>query len=239
MKNNLLFCENCNELTENDVCPKCGAPTRAPQNDDMCFVQELSGINADMYADALSNNDIEFVHMPSFSVNVTSAPALQGVNYYNTPSSYKFYVHFADFDQAWDTLNAIFGNNAETDYNDDPASAIDRLVKVIVDRPLGSVHPEHPDIKYGLNYGYVEGVMGGDGEEEDAYIIGVNASLSRMSTFDGYVIAVIVRKNDVETKWVVAPIYAGDARYAPKYTKEQIASAVNFQEKFFDIEIIM
>lgn len=231
MKNNLLFCENCNELTENDVCPKCGKPTREPQDNDMCFVEELGDLGKSMYSDALSNNDVPFIAMPIH----------EGFSRMNTPVGYKIYVRYDNYDKATEILNTIFSDrDAPQEVNlDDPASAIDRLVKVVVERPLGSVHPEHPDIKYGLNYGYVEGVIGGDGEEQDAYIIDVNLSLPRMSAFEGYVVAVIVRKNDVETKWVVAPIYAGDARYAPKYTKEQIASAVNFQEKFFDIEIIM
>ncbi len=69
--------------------------------------------------------------------------------------------------------------------------------------------------------------------------MGVNYPLERGAEFCGYVIAVIIRKNDVETKWVVAPVYGGISPRTPKYTKEQIAAAVNFQEKFFDIEVIM
>lgn len=231
MNNNLLFCENCNELTENNVCPKCGAPTRAPQDNDMCFVQELSGINADMYADALSNNDIEFVHVPSFSVNVTSAPALQGVNYYNTPSSYKFYVHFADYEQAIDVYQVLFTEQPQELRDED---WIDRIVTVTIDRPRGSVHSRHPNIVYPVNYGYVEGVIGGDGEYQDAYVLDYNLDDVYVGKqMDCFVVAVIRRKNDVETKLVTV----FDPRH--KYTKEQIASAVNFQEKFFDIEIIM
>lgn len=231
MKNNLLFCENCNEFTENDVCPKCGASTREPQDNDMCFVEELGGLGKSMYADALSNNDVPFVVMPIH----------EGFSRMNTPKGYKIYVRYDNYGKATEILNTIFSEqDAPREVNfDDPASAIDSLVKVVVERSLGSRHPEHPDIKYGLNYGYVDGVMGGDGEEQDAYIMGINAPLARMSIFYGYVIAVIVRKNDVETKWVVAPIYGGVAPRTPQFTKEQIASAVNFQEKFFDIEIIM
>lgn len=236
MKNNLLFCENCNELTENAVCSKCGASTREVQDSDMCFVCKLSGIDVNMFSDALTNNEIQFVHIPSFSVDVNDAPALTGVNYYNTPASYKFYVRFADYEQAVEIYNVVL---VQTDEEMRDEDWIDRIVKVIIDRPKGSAHPEHPDIVYELNYGHVEGVMGGDGEEQDAYIIGVNVPLQRLYEFYGYVIAVIVRKNDIETKWVVAPVYGGVSPYTPKFTKEQIAEAVNFQEKFFDIEIIM
>lgn len=30
------------------------------------------------------------------------------------------------------------------------------IVKVIVDRPMGTYHPEHKDMFYPINYGYVE-----------------------------------------------------------------------------------
>lgn len=230
MNTNLLFCDNCNELTEQSTCSKCGKPTREPHDNDMCFIQELSGINADMFADALSNNDIEFVHVPSFSINVVSAPALQGVNYYNTPSSYKFYVRFADFDKARETLEVLFGGIDEELSDED---WIDRIVTVTIDRPKGSVHPNHPDIVYPINYGYVADVIGGDGEEQDAYVLDYTLETYVGKQLDCFVVAVIRRKNDVETKWVVS------VDGSKKYTKEQIAEAVNFQEKFFDVEIIM
>ena len=47
------------------------------------------------------------------------------------------------------------------------------VVSVVVDRPLGSYHPRHPDIYYPINYGYIEGIIAPDGEEQDAYILGV------------------------------------------------------------------
>ena len=51
---------------------------------------------------------------------------------------------------------------------------IGKVVKVIVDRPLGSVHPNHSDLIYSVNYGYIPEVFALDGEEQDAYILGVN-----------------------------------------------------------------
>ena len=47
------------------------------------------------------------------------------------------------------------------------------IVTVVVDRPLGSRHPEHPDLVYPVNYGFIPGILAGDGEEQDAYILGV------------------------------------------------------------------
>lgn len=105
-----------------------------------------------------------------------------------------------------------------------------REVSVKIDRPLGSRHPKHPDILYGVNYGYIPGVIGGDGEEQDAYVIGVSEPLEE---FTGELVAIIHRENDNETKWVVAP-----AGVTP--TPEEIRAAVDFQEKYFDtyIEVI-
>lgn len=230
MNNKLNFCENCNELTEETVCPRCGRSTREPKDGDMCLVAELGGIGKSMFTDALSNNDIEFVAIPIHG----------GFTQLNKPTGYKIYVRYDSYDRAKDILDVIFGGQVDgAESTDDLASVIDSLVKVVIDRPLGSRHPEHPDIVYGLNYGYIDGVMGGDGEEQDAYIMGVNFPLPRLSEFSGFVVAVIRRKNDVETKWVVAPLYGGIAPHTPKYTKEQIEKAVYFQEKYFDIEIIM
>ena len=103
------------------------------------------------------------------------------------------------------------------------------FVKVIVDRPMGSIHPKHGDIIYPINYGYVQGIIAGDGEEQDAYILGVDKPLKE---FYGKVIAIIHRKDDVEDKWVVA-------QDGVMYTKHEIAEQVRFQEQYFDVVIEM
>ncbi|WP_302027839.1 inorganic pyrophosphatase [Eubacterium ventriosum] len=102
-----------------------------------------------------------------------------------------------------------------------------KIVKVTVDRPMGTYHPKHKDIYYTINYGYIEGIMASDGEEQDAYILGVNKPVEE---FTGEVIAIIHRLNDVEDKWVVAP-------EDELYSKEQIEEQVKFQEKYFEYEI--
>lgn len=102
-----------------------------------------------------------------------------------------------------------------------------KIVKVTVDRPMGTYHPKHKDIYYTINYGYIEGIMASDGEEQDAYILGVNQPVEE---FTGKVIAIIHRLNDVEDKWVVAP-------EDELYSKEQIEEQVQFQEKYFEYEI--
>lgn len=100
---------------------------------------------------------------------------------------------------------------------------IGSIVTVVVDRPLGIYHPEHPDMYYPINYGYIEGTMAADGEEEDAYVLGVTKPISE---FTGRVIAIINRENDIEHKWVVAPD-------GMPFTREEIAELTHFQEQYF------
>ncbi len=106
---------------------------------------------------------------------------------------------------------------------------IGNTVTVIVDRPLGSYHPTHKSIYYSINYGYVQGVFAPDGEEQDAYVLGVNEPITE---FTGKIIAIIHRLDDVEDKWVVAPADTA-------FTAEQIADQVKFQEQYFKHTIIM
>lgn len=102
-------------------------------------------------------------------------------------------------------------------------------VKVTVDRPLGSYHPKHKDIYYPINYGYIEGIIAPDGEEQDAYILGVNEPVKE---FVGKIIAIIHRKDDIEEKWIVAP-------EGITFTKEEIMQQVHFQEQYFKSEVRM
>lgn len=106
---------------------------------------------------------------------------------------------------------------------------IGKTVKVVVDRPLGTYHPKHKDIYYSVNYGYIPNVMAPDGEEQDAYILGVDEPVSE---FVGKVIAVIHRVDDVEDKWVVAAENV-------TFTEEEIMLKVKFQEQYFKTEIRM
>lgn len=103
-------------------------------------------------------------------------------------------------------------------------SPIGRTVTVTIDRPMHSRHPDDSDIVYPINYGFVEGVPAGDGEWQDAYVLGVDATAQ---SFTGVVIAVIHRRDDVEDKWVVAP--SGTAS-----TVDEIAERTRFQERYFD-----
>ena len=96
-----------------------------------------------------------------------------------------------------------------------------KTVHVEIDRPVGYVHD---GLVYPINYGFIPGIIAGDGEAQDAYILGVDGPLS---SFDGTVIGAIRRKNDCEDKLVVAP--AG-----MEFHQGQIAQATHFQEQYFD-----
>lgn len=100
-----------------------------------------------------------------------------------------------------------------------------RQVHVAVDRPVGCCHG---GTVYPINYGYIPGIIAGDGEEQDAYILGIDKPIS---SFDGKVVGAIRRKNDCEDKLVVAP-------EGMVFHQGQIAEAVEFQEQYFDTYII-
>ena len=98
------------------------------------------------------------------------------------------------------------------------------LVTAVIDRPLGNCHPQYPELRYPVNYGCVPGRMAPDGEWQDVYVLGVTEPLT---AFTGRRIAVIHRRDDVETKWVLAP-------EGMTFTAEEIMAAVAFQERYFD-----
>lgn len=102
-----------------------------------------------------------------------------------------------------------------------------KTIEVIVDRKLGSKHPKHNFI-YTLNYGYISNTISGDGEELDAYILGVYEPIEK---FQGKCIAVIHRTNDDDDKLIVVP-------EEKHFTKSQIEALTEFQERWFESEII-
>lgn len=111
------------------------------------------------------------------------------------------------------------------DYSD----ILGKIVKGKIDRAIGSLHPEHQKWIYTVNYGYIKGLFGGDGEEQDVYYLGEDKPVCE---FSGKVIAVIHRYNDNEDKWVVA-------KDGCSFSREDIQKAVDFIEKYYDSEIIM
>lgn len=109
----------------------------------------------------------------------------------------------------------------------DSKKYLNKEVEVKIDRELGSKHPKHGFI-YMLNYGYIPNTISGDGEELDAYVIGV---FEPISDFKGRVIAVIHRTNDNDDKLIVAP-------EGIDYSNDAIKAMTEFQERFFESRII-
>lgn len=105
----------------------------------------------------------------------------------------------------------------------DITSYLNKVLKVKIDRPLGSLHPNH-GFKYDANYGYIPGTKNADGEEIDAYVLGVDQPLDE---FEGKCVAVVHRTNDDDDKLVVVP------KDAENITDEEIRKQTDFQEKYF------
>lgn len=97
-----------------------------------------------------------------------------------------------------------------------------KKITIKIDRPLGTRHPKHNFI-YLLNYGYVPNTISDDGEELDAYLLGV---FDPVKEYHERVIAIIHRTNDNDDKLVVVPD-------GVNYTDDQIMALTEFQERFF------
>jgi len=104
---------------------------------------------------------------------------------------------------------------------------LNKNVSVVIDRPLKSLHPKH-GFEYMANYGYIEGIIAPDGEELDAYFLGVAKPLE---TATGIVIAIIHRTDDDDDKLIVVPD-------GIKLSDDEIEKAVEFQEKWFKHMIV-
>ena len=109
----------------------------------------------------------------------------------------------------------------------DTSNYLDKTVTIKMDRPLGSKHPKNGLI-YPVNYGYVPGTTAPDGEELDAYLLGV---FEPVDEFTGKCIAYIHRTNDDDDKLIIVP-------EGVVYTDDQINALTEFQERFFKHEII-
>ena len=100
-----------------------------------------------------------------------------------------------------------------------------RTVRIEIDRPIGYEHvKEKYTLKYSINYGFIPGVLGGDGEELDVYLLEVDTPVSE---YTGRVIGIAHRRNDVEDKLVMAP-------KGVELSAEEIYEKISFQEKYYD-----
>lgn len=103
-------------------------------------------------------------------------------------------------------------------------SYLGKTVGIRIDRPIGYVHKkEKYTLTYKINYGYIPNVLGGDGEELDVYLLGVDVPVDE---YECRIIAIVHRENDVEDKLVAAP-------EGMEFSAEDIRAAVNFQEQYY------
>ena len=103
-----------------------------------------------------------------------------------------------------------------------------KSVSIEIDRPIGYVHHKgEKTLVYPINYGYIPDVLGGDGEELDVYLMGVEETVK---SYTGRIIGIVYRADDVEDKLVMAP-------FEKNFTAEEIARAVYFQEKYYTSKI--
>ena len=109
------------------------------------------------------------------------------------------------------------------------SSLLGKEVEVIVDRPLGSAHPDYPETIYPINYGHIEPMVAPDGDYQDAYLLGLSKPVD---SFKGEVIALLYRSDDIEGKLIVAP------KGLP-YAKEEIEEAIAFQERYFSHILVL
>ena len=107
-------------------------------------------------------------------------------------------------------------------------SLMGKVVDVVIDRPIGHTHvTKGITLHYTINYGYLPGITGGDGEEQDVYILGVDKPLEG---FTGRIIAAVLRRDDNEDKLVAAPD-------GISFSADEVRQAIHFVEQYFDSRI--
>ena len=100
-----------------------------------------------------------------------------------------------------------------------------KVVTIGIDRPIGYVHHKgEKTLVYPINYGYIPGVFGGDGEELDVYLLGVT---ERVEEYTAKIIGIVHRKDDVEDKLAAAPD-------GMTFTAAEIEEIIHFQEQYYD-----
>ncbi len=102
-----------------------------------------------------------------------------------------------------------------------------KKLNIVIDRELGSKHPEYGFI-YPVNYGYVPDTVSGDGEELDCYLLGV---FEPVKTYKGKCIAIIHRVDDDDDKLIIVP-------KNKEYSDDAINALVEFQERYFEHIIV-
>lgn len=107
-------------------------------------------------------------------------------------------------------------------------SYLGKTVTIEIDRPIGYEHHKgEKTLLYPINYGFIPGVLGGDGEELDVFLVGVDQPVS---VYTGRIVGIVYRADDVEDKLIMAP-------EGVSFCAEEMARAVYFQEKYYQTTI--
>ncbi|UOC12058.1 inorganic diphosphatase [Streptococcus equinus] len=93
----------------------------------------------------------------------------------------------------------------------------------VIDRPIG--YQDRYGNNYPINYGYIPNLLGGDGVWQDVYVISEQVS-TPLEVFEGELVAIIHRADDVETKWILTS--PGE-----EVSYERIKQATRFLEQYF------
>ena len=103
-----------------------------------------------------------------------------------------------------------------------------KTVTIEIDRPVGYGHVKgEKTLLYPINYGFSPEVLGGDGEELDVFLLGVDHPVER---YTGRIIGIVYRADDVEDKLIMAP-------EGMTFSVEEMTAAVHFQEKYYDSHV--
>jgi len=168
-------------------------------------------------------------------------PSKRVFSLFNAKEIVKYYnvYHTFDIEQAAERMMENI-NYTKKDFDKEGYKILKKLIireklekmigmktKVYIDRPIGSRHPNHQDIIYQVNYGYIKEVTAVDSEYQDAYLLGVD---ERVKEYEGIIYAIIERENDYEDKLVIVPLNK-------EYSIGEIKKTTNFQEKYFKTKI--
>ena len=107
-------------------------------------------------------------------------------------------------------------------------SYLGKMFTVKIDRPIGHIHKkENYSLTCPIKYGYIPGVIGGDGEELDVYLLGVDIPVTE---YTGKIIGIVYRENDIEDKLIMAPD-------GGEFMQNEIEEQIHFQERDYKTEI--
>lgn len=99
----MLFCEKCNLLTDEKVCPSCGSKKlREVADNDYCFFVNLHTFYFSMLEGALKEENIDVVGIPYYVSGVHNGNA-------GRAEGRRVYVRYKDLVRVNEIYNTIFG----------------------------------------------------------------------------------------------------------------------------------